>query len=159
MTIHPTDDVRHGQNLVSKVYNALLNGPKTQWEKTLLIVVYDEHGGFYDHVSPQQWTPADDLVDFRKYGVRVPAFVISPWVGKGVAYGSKQNVVFDHTSILKTILLRFCTLPDGTIPKMTARVDAAKDLGVLLTETKARTCTAAPQLIFDPPWEDRFLTT
>jgi len=149
---HPPHDIANGQNLVRKVYNALLNGP--QWKKTLLIVVYDEHGGFYDHVSPRQWTPTDDREEFRKYGVRVPALVISPWVGKQVAYGSKENVVFDHTSILKTILKRFAT----PATRMTARVDAANDLGVLLTQTKPRTdCNAIPDLPFTIAFEDRFM--
>jgi phospholipase C len=151
---HPPHDISNGQNLVRRVYNALLNGPKSQWERTLLIVTYDEHGGFYDHVSPRQWTPADDRPAFRQYGVRVPAFVISPWVGKRVSYGSRENVVFDHTSTLKTILKRFC--PPAT--KMTARVTAANDLGVLLTETKPRIdCTAIPELPFKIAFEDRFM--
>jgi phospholipase C len=50
---HPHHDISNGQNLVRRVYNALLNGPKSQWERTLLVVTYDEHGGFYDHVSPR----------------------------------------------------------------------------------------------------------
>lgn len=155
---HPPHDISNGQYLVRKVYNALLNGPKSQWEKTLLIVTYDEHGGFYDHVSPRQWTATDDRPAFRQYGVRVPALVISPWVGKQVAYGSKENVVFDHTSILKTILKRFCTPANAPAPQMTARVTAANDLGVLLTETKPRTdCTAIPELPFMIAFDDRFM--
>jgi phospholipase C len=150
---HPPHDIANGQNLVRKVYNALLNGPKSQWERTLLIVTYDEHGGFYDHVAPGQWTPTDDRPAFRKYGVRVPAFVISPWVGKQTAYGSRENVVFDHTSILKTILKRFTPAT-----KMTARVTAANDLGVLLTETTPRAdCTAIPELPFTIAFDDRFM--
>jgi len=146
---HPPHDTRHSQNLVSRVYNALLASPN--WSKTLLIVVYDEHGGFYDHVSPRQFTPADSDPEFAKYGVRVPAFLISPWVGNQVAYGSTthglqpEQVLFDHTSILRTILRRFCTPTGGAVPSMTARVDAANDLGALLTEQQPRTdCTAAP---------------
>jgi phospholipase C len=155
---HPPHDISNGQNLVRKVYNALLNGPKSQWERTLLVVVYDEHGGFYDHVSPRQWVAMDDREEFKKYGVRVPALVISPWVGKGVAYGSQQNVVFDHTSVLKTILRRFCTPANGAVPKMTARVNAANDLSALLTETTPRTdCTAIAPLPFVISWEDRFM--
>ena len=154
---HPPHDSRHCQNLVSNVYNALLDGPN--WSKTLLIVTYDEHGGYYDHVSPRQFTPEDDDPDFKFYGVRVPAFLISPWVGKQVAFGSNthglaaQDLLFDHTSILKTILKRF---GGGT---MTARVNAANDLSALLTETSARTdCTRAP-LIPNVPvsFKDLFL--
>ena len=146
---HPPHDMRHGQNLVSKVYNALLNGPN--WSKSLLVVVYDEHGGYYDHVSPRDFTAVDDDPNFAFYGVRVPAFVISPWVGKGAAYGStthgenEERVRFDHASILRTILRRFCTPAGGAVPNMTKRVDEANDLSVLLTEQQPRTdCTPAP---------------
>jgi phospholipase C len=148
---HPPHDVRHTQNLVSKVYNALINAGNDLWSKTLFVVTYDEHGGFYDHVSPQQWSPADDYDEFKRYGVRVPAFVISPWIGRQTAYGSQshqlqsRDVIFDHTSILKTILKRFCTPNGGTPPNMSARVDAANDLSGLLTETQPRIdCSAAP---------------
>jgi phospholipase C len=153
---HPSHDVRDGQNLVGSVYNALLNGPQEQWEKTLLIVVYDEHGGFYDHVSPSSvQQPDDDFEDFRRYGVRVPAIVISPWVGRRVAVGSRQNIVFDHTSILKTILLRFCTPENGSPPVMSRRVSGANDLSVLLTENAPRTnCPRAPLSVsFDESFE------
>lgn len=155
---HPPHDMRNGQRLVADVYNALVNGPREQWERTLLIVAYDEHGGFFDHVSPRQFSPADDREEFRQYGVRVPALVVSPWVGRQVCFGSRQGVVFDHTSILKTILLRFCTPPGGASPKMTARVDAAQDLGVLLTEAVPRTdFTAVPELEPVTSFNDRFV--
>ncbi len=78
---HPPADVRRGQRLVAQVYNALLQGGNDIWRKSLLVVVYDEHGGFYDHVIPEFEVP-DDCPAFRNYGVRVPAFVISPWIAK-----------------------------------------------------------------------------
>ena len=93
---HPPSDIKHGQELVLKLYNAVTTGPK--WEKTMLIVTYDEHGGFYDHVVPDN--APDDSPDCRQYGVRVPAFVISPFCEAGVV----SDAVFDHTSIIKTIL-------------------------------------------------------
>jgi len=146
---HPPHDMRHGQNLVSEVYNALVDSPN--WAKTLLIVTYDEHGGFYDHVSPRQFTPADNDPVFTKYGVRVPALLVSPWVGKEVAFGSSTHglqpneLIFDHTSILRTILRRF-TNPNA-VPPMTARVNAANDLSALLTESSPRTdATRAPSI-------------
>lgn len=148
---HPPHDMRHGQNLVSKVYNALLNS--TQWPTTLLVITYDEHGGFYDHVSPRQFTPADSDDEFRKYGPRVPTLVVSPWVARQRAYGSQSHhlqpndVLFDHTSILRTILRRFCTPVGGTTPSMSARVGAANDLSGLLTEQQPRAdCTPAPRI-------------
>jgi phospholipase C len=70
-----------------------------------MLVVYDEHGGFYDHVPPPAVVD-DGPAEFRRYGVRVPAMVVSPWVRAGTV----THTVFDHTSIIKTILLRFCPL-------------------------------------------------
>ena len=73
---HPPTDILHAQELVLEVYNALLNSP--QWNETMLVITYDEHGGFFDHVAPP--AAADDLPAMRHYGVRVPAVVVSPWV-------------------------------------------------------------------------------
>jgi phospholipase C len=123
---HPPTDIARGQELVLKAYNAVINSP--QWNKTMLIVVYDEHGGIFDHVPPP--AAADDDARFRRYGVRVPAFVVSPFVERGRC---EHNTVFDHTSIIKTILLKFCRQPDGRIPDMGARVTNANHLGGLLT--------------------------
>jgi phospholipase C len=127
---HPPSDVMDGQELMLKLYHAVVTSPN--WKKTLLVITYDEHGGFFDHVQP----PAahDDRAAFRSYGPRVPALVVSPWVERAHVSSS----VFDHTSIIKTILLRFCRKPDGSIPNMGARVAHAKHLGELLTLAKPR---------------------
>ena len=164
---HPVADMRNGQVFLKGIYDTLRSNPAL-WRKTLLIITYDEHGGFYDHVVP----PIADLRDVRQigsadpgtggsvgtvaggvlagvagatisrrsaatefsdalragqaavaaegaaraglvpasrldcltpYGVRVPTFLVSPWVppGKG------PDIVLDHCSILKTILARF----------------------------------------------------
>jgi len=127
---HPPVDMLAGQELVLKLYNAVINSPK--WNKTLLVVVYDEHGGLFDHVPPPP--AADDRPSFRQYGVRVPAFVVSPWAEANTV----SHIVFDHTSLLKTILLKFCRRADGTIPDMGARVTAAQHLGALLTRQTPR---------------------
>ena len=82
----------------------------------MLVITYDEHGGFYDHVLPP--AAADDKPAFRTYGVRVPSLVVSPCTERA----SVSNVVYDHTSIIKTILLRFCVNENGQIPDMGARV-------------------------------------
>ncbi len=120
----------HAQELALEVFNALLNSP--QWNQTLFVITYDEHGGFYDHVAPP--AAADDRPDFRHYGVRVPAIVVSPWVQQG----GVSSIIFDHTSIIKTVLLKFCRAANGTIPNMGARVADANHLGHLLTETSPR---------------------
>jgi phospholipase C len=136
---HPPSNVTAGQELVLKLYNALVNSPS--WKKTLLIITYDEHGGFFDHVTPP--AAQDDNKDFRQYGLRVPAIIVSPWVERGAV----SKTVFDHTSVIKTILLRFCQRADGTIPDMGARVTAANHLGSLLTATSPR--PAPPPSSFD----------
>ena len=97
---HAPADIKDGQELVLAVYHALATGP--QWDKTMLVIFYDEHGGFYDHVPPLA-AADDDPRMFGRYGVRVPALVVSPWAEPG----SVSTTVFDHTSIIKTILQRF----------------------------------------------------
>ncbi len=120
---HPPSDVRAGQELVLRVLTALAKSPL--WATTLLIVVYDEHGGFFDHVVPPA-APDDDPA-FRRYGVRVPSFLVSARAGVRVSHE-----VFDHTSTLKTILLRFCLRDGRYIPNMSKRVTAANHLGSAL---------------------------
>src|SRR5882672_7226285 len=73
---HPPSDLRGGQKLVLQIFDALDRGPL--WPKTLLIITYDEHGGFFDHVQPPP-NVADDRPTMRRYGPRVPALIISPW--------------------------------------------------------------------------------
>ena len=104
-----------GQELVLSVLTAVMRSPA--WKKSLLVITYDEHGGFYDHVDPRPFTVADDRPAMRRYGVRVPALVVSPYVERGVSH-----VVYDHTSIIKTILVRFCSRPDTAVRSMGARL-------------------------------------
>jgi phospholipase C len=134
---HPPTDAINGQHLTRLVANAMMSGP--QWEKSMLVVLYDEHGGFYDHVAPP--AAADDRADFRSYGVRVPSMVVSPYVEAR----SVSSVTYDHTSLIKTILTRFCRSGE-TVPSMGARVDAAEHLGGLLTATAPRAAVPVPEL-------------
>jgi len=123
---HPPSDVRAGQGLVLETYEALVNSPN--WKDTLLIVTYDEHGGFYDHVVPPP-VPAGDPGKYKTLGVRVPALVIGPRVKRGACHE-----VFEHTSLIATILRRFAADPEGAIAKMPGRVHGAPHLGALLEE-------------------------
>ena len=86
---HPPHSVWEGERLFKNVYDALRNGPL--WNETLFIITYDEHGGFYDHVSPpQDGVPNPDGFlgikngfNFTRLGVRIPTLAISPWIEKG----------------------------------------------------------------------------
>ena len=113
---HPMADIKDGQDLVLAVYDALASSP--QWDRSLLVVVYDENGGFYDHVPPPQ-AADDDPEMFGRYGVRVPAIIVSPWIEPRTV----SHTLFDHTSIIKTILLRFCP---GACDPLSGRRKAAQ---------------------------------
>jgi len=133
---HPNYDVSLGEQLIHDVYYALRNGPG--WADTLLVINYDEHGGNYDHVPPPSGAVVPDNsvgeygFDFSRFGVRVPALLISPRIVAGTVFRSKKGTI-DHTSLLKTIELRW------NVPPLTARDKAAPDLGDVLTLTTPRT--------------------
>ncbi len=145
---HPPTDVMAAQSFVLKIYN-MLRSKQALWRRTMLVIVYDEHGGFYDHCDPT----ADGLprefterAEFGTFGPRVPAIVVSPFVEPGAAFGSKQHddpeFLYDHTSLIKTILLRFA---GGDFSGLPPRVASAAHLGHLLTEPKPREAPEVPQ--------------
>ena len=127
----PPADVALGQELVQRIVEAVVAGPA--WEKTMLVIVYDEHGGFYDHVAPPPAAKVSDDTPITTLGVRVPAIVVSPWVGAGVGAvfpePGSAALYFDHTSILKTIARRFLS---GSPPYLGARYAAAADLAAIV---------------------------
>jgi phospholipase C len=125
----PPADIRAGQELVRRVVERVVASPL--WERTLLVIVYDEHGGFYDHVAPPAAPPVTPDSP-ATYGVRVPAFAISPWVAARSVFGD-DGLRFDHTSLLATIVRRF--LPDDP-PAMGARYAAAEDVSHALAPTR-----------------------
>jgi phospholipase C len=95
---HPPTDVAHGEVLIAQVYNEI-RANEELWASTLFVILYDEHGGFYDHVPPPPAIPPDDNTKqfaFDQLGVRVPAILISPWVDPGVL-----SLKLEHTSLLK----------------------------------------------------------
>ncbi|CAG4913825.1 alkaline phosphatase family protein [Paraburkholderia saeva] len=95
---HSPAGIAAGEQLIADVYNAI-RANQALWESTLLVITYDEHGGFYDHVQPPAATPPDDHTAnyaFDHLGVRVPAILVSPWVPVGV-----DHTVYDHTSVLR----------------------------------------------------------
>ena len=99
---HPPSDVRRGEKLIGDVYNAL-RANDALWQRSLLVITYDEHGGFYDHVYPPATVAPDNRTDphfdFKQLGVRVPTILVSPWLAQGVI-----KDIFDHTSLLKFLI-------------------------------------------------------
>jgi phospholipase C len=124
---HPPHNVLFGERLIARTYDALRNGPG--WEQTLFIITYDEHGGNYDHVPPPAAVSPDDLLPdgfaFDRYGVRVPAVIVSPFVPAGsiIRPPAGSDYPFDHTSILATLRNLF----DLGAP-LTKRDEAAPDV-------------------------------
>lgn len=127
---HPPHNVSMGEQLVADVYNALRNGPA--WTRTLLLITYDEHGGCYDHVPPPAATPpsktASAPFNFDRYGVRVPAVIVSPLVSSGSVLRPGGKFPFDHTSVLATLRKRF-----NLGPPLSERDAVAPDLECALT--------------------------
>lgn len=135
---HPNYDVSLGEAFLLQVYQAVRGGPG--WDQTLLIITYDEHGGCYDHVPPPTGaTPPDSSVgefgfDFTRFGVRIPAVLVSPLIPAGTIFRVPDgSTPIDHTSVLKTIEERW------GLPALTARDAAAPALSGVLTLTTPRT--------------------
>ena len=143
---HPLDDVTRGELLIKNVYEAIRNSPV--WEKSLLIITYDEHGGFFDHVPPPTVVDPGDPTpnpdnnkngfNFEQLGVRVPAVVVSPFVKRGTV----DHRVYEHSSIPTTIEGRF------GLANLTERDKHAASLEALLTLNDPR--TDAPKVLPNP---------
>jgi len=139
-SMHPLDDVRRGEQLVKQVYETIRNVPAV-WENSVLLITFDEHGGFYDHVETVDVTPPGDDVrnaapgqepfDFSRSGLRVPAIIVSPLIPKNLI----DHTGYDHTSALATMEKFFA------LGALTNRDGAAKDFGHLFTLEQPRADT------------------
>ncbi len=120
-------DISEGERFSSEVVRAVMHGPA--WHKTLLVWLYDEHGGYYDHVPPPPALPPDSIAPtppsgvssydgFARYGFRVPALVVSPFAKRDHV----SHVVYDHTSILAMVERKW------NLPALTYRDANASDL-------------------------------
>src|SRR5882762_4783808 len=102
---HPHADIRNGEIFLNEVYHAVTSGP--DWPSTLLVINFDEWGGFYDHVPPPTAPipQADQLAGNQdgRLGFRTPALLISPWSRRGYV----SHAQFDHTSVLQLIEWRW----------------------------------------------------
>lgn len=136
----PPTSVRAGQAFLDRIVRFVENS--SCWEKTLLVITYDEHGGFADHVpppgAPGSSHPPNGPVqiprshpDASTYGVRVPAFVVSPLVARG----GVSHQIFDHAAVLRTLLQRFAPqhVNSAIIPE---RVRRSRHLGEVLVDQR-----------------------
>jgi phospholipase C len=146
-SMHGPYDVRPADQLVADTYNALRANPDV-WEKAVLIVMMDEHGGFYDHVVPPSlprksldnfsspppgdtasWVPK---FNFDRLGLRVPTLIVSPWVAAGIV----DSTEYRHTSVLATVMKTF-----NLGGQLTNRVATAATFEALFSEATPRTDT------------------
>ncbi|MBC7849742.1 MAG: hypothetical protein H7Y31_08400 [Chitinophagaceae bacterium] len=157
----PPADIKSGQEFVRKVVEAVVTSP--QYVNTLLVITYDEHGGFYDHVPPppslpyldESATPASAQFPVKTYGVRIPTFFVSPFVKAGSVVGhgpdaSGQTLYFDHTSVLKTIARKFMS---KNPPYMGKRYAAAKDFSLVFNSVLRRPLFlpfVGHRIVYDP---------
>jgi phospholipase C len=120
-----------GEALLAEVVHAI--GASPLWPRTLFVLVYDEHGGYYDHVPPPPALAPDAIPPlvqpgelaydgFARYGFRVPAVVVSPYAKRDCV----SHVVHDHTSVLAMIERKW------NLPALTYRDANANDLADFL---------------------------
>ena len=138
---HPPHDVGLGERFLLRIWSAVSTGKN--WHNTLLLITFDEHGGCYDHVTPLAAKPPDAASDpgeegfhFDRYGVRVPAVLVSPYIEAGTVFRSPSAVPYDHTSILAT-LRDWLQVPAQNM-LMSARVKEAPTFANVLTRSTPR---------------------
>lgn len=155
---HPDHDVQAGEVFIASVYNAIRENPDL-WKSTALLIVYDEHGGIFDHVPPPRCTPDGFTASaqatgtgvpfaFDRLGVRVPAILVSPWIPKAtVVPGPEDPVngrVFEHASIPGTVTSHYIGVYDNRSPR---EKQAATFLDLLSDEMRPEADT--PQFNLD----------
>lgn len=133
---HPHADIRSGELFLAEVYNAVTKSPN--WANTMLVVNYDEWGGFYDHVPPE--TAPDSNPDTATRGFRVPSLVVSPRARRRYV----AHDTYDHTSILKAIEWRW------GLQALTPRDSAARNIAEVLDFQSAPNLAAPAYLV--PPY-------
>ena len=154
---HPPYDVTLGEQLIADVYNTL-RAKEEVWRKTFLIVIWDEHGGCYDHVPPGPAVAPDNNppkpgqygFTFNRYGVRIPALLVSPFIPAGSVHRAEGDWPFDHTSVIKTVRERFALGADA----LTQRDAAAPSLADVLSLDPDHLNMGPEELaipLYDPP--------
>ena len=154
---HPPADARNGDRFIAEVYEAVRSNDAA-WARTLLVVTYDEHGGFYDHVVPPSsgvpnpdglsapqpgdpsWVPP---FSFDRLGVRVPAVLASPWLDAGV-----ESRPLQHTSVLATVKRLFGL--SSFLTKRDASATAFDDLFARRATPRTDTPMTLPRAVTPP---------
>jgi phospholipase C len=153
---HPPHNTMKAQKLIADTYNALRSNPAL-WEKTLLVVAYDEHGGFYDHVVPPTAVPPDGNTKdytFDQLGVRVPVLLVSPWCDPGV-----HHTVHDHTSLLRYLCDKWNMPPLGERARTANSIaDAIRTIGTPRADTPPFIRVTTQELIPDHPLAEQDAT-
>jgi phospholipase C len=150
---HPGADLVLGEEQLNKIYDAIRTSP--QFEETLLIITFDEHGGIFDHV-PGPWAeppwPNDvnDGFKFDLMGPRVPTILVSPLIEQNTVFRSDTGVAYDSTSFLAT-LFEWLGIPKDRW-FMGDRTDLAPTFEAVVTREVAR--TDAP--VLQPPYDKNF---
>ncbi len=124
---HPPLPVGPGESFLRQAYEAITSNPN-RFGRTVMLLTYDEHGGFFDHVPPhpvpyQPPAGASFTKSFDSTGVRVPAIVISPFVARGLP----KHEILDNTSILQFVAERFGSPGEPYSPS----VDARRQAGIM----------------------------
>lgn len=161
---HAPEDVRFGEHLIADVYDALAAN-QALFSETVLIVTYDEHGGFFEHVAPgpapnpdgqNSPNPDDDATfqvpsfAFDRLGLRVPALVVSPWIQKGIV----ENRNLQHTSVIKTASEMF-----GLAGPLNNRDGSSASFADLFTQLSApRSSSDMPSKLDRPPLDQSVLS-
>jgi phospholipase C len=148
---HPMDNIQNGEVLIKTVYEAIRNSPI--WESTILIISYDESGGFYESkIPPKTIAPGDGSkysvhgFDFTQLGMRVPTLIISPLIQANLI----DHTIYDHTSILATVERLF------GIPPLTRRDANANDFLHLFKLKEPRlTPFTLPEVDYDSDDDER----
>jgi phospholipase C len=152
---HPHGTIELGQRFIDAIFGAFVRS--RQWHRGMFVLVYDEWGGFFDHVHPPvvpdaRWSP-DDLVNFGQTGFRVPSIVASPYARPGYV----DHNLYDHASIIRFLEWRFLGAPPQGAGRrgdrwfLTRRDRFANNLGASLrfghAESDVETTTLGPMVI------------
>jgi len=133
---HPCHDIALGELLIKQTYEAVRASPA--WNRTLMLVTYDDTGGWYDHADiptgaprPDDYPACSGTYDFQVLGMRAPTLLISPWVSKGKVIGDPDGPtptsLYEHSSIAATVKSLF-NLPDFLTKRDAWAGDFSKEL-------------------------------